>query len=177
MDPITASGLAASAVQFADIAARTILSAVKLLRELRDAPTRARELLEDVEHSIPLVIAILEPGARLVDRLTPQQFSRLSPSILRVRLGMEDLQRALKLLVSNEERTNVNRKGKAVQRGWKAVVSLVKQGDISEKAARVQQLNLELIRELEVVGLDLQVMQRYIILDYPYSCPIICSCR
>lgn len=158
MDPITSLGVEAASVQLAGAAARALLGTVKLLRHFRDAPPKVKQLLDDVERSVTRVAAILEPGGMLAQLLKPEHFARLAPCVLRTRHGLEDLQNAVKPLVPGQDDL-----GKSLPRLWKAAVSLAKEKDIQGKAERVRDLNLELVCELEVVGLNLHFAQGHVL--------------
>lgn len=164
MDPVTAVGVASAVVQFIDVAARALLKTIRLVRGLRDVPSHISLLLADVDRSTVRIsyasTAMLKPGSKLLNRLSTDQFSRLSLWAQQVRLAMEDLHRALTPLCEDQQSSpsySFTRKGKAaVQRVWTAVVSIVKQEEIARMVSRVDKLNLELMRELEFIALEIQ---------------------
>lgn len=48
MQPVSIVGLAAGAVQFADVGDRALLAMIILLKDLKETPKRMAELLQDV---------------------------------------------------------------------------------------------------------------------------------
>lgn len=166
MEPATALGAAAGGVQLIDVAGRVLLGSLRLVRELHDIPIRTAALLRDVERSTSRILNIrhtlLQPGARVFDTLPAESFARLSSTELQLRLAMEELQRLLSLLHDNASQassttTSTWARGKiAVRRAWGAVVTVQKQDDVTAKLEKVDRLNLEMVRELEVAGLEMQ---------------------
>jgi hypothetical protein len=99
MDPVTALGAAAGGFQLVDVAARALIATVRGLRSLREAPARTAAHLAEVEKSLLRIsrvsAALLQPGTKVFDKLTVEQFGRLSSCALDARLAMEGLQRLL----------------------------------------------------------------------------------
>ncbi|MCJ1262381.1 hypothetical protein MMC22_002251 [Lobaria immixta] len=58
MEPVSAVGLAAGAVQFADVGVGALIGMVKLLKRLKETPKRMAELLQDVGKSIQRIITL-----------------------------------------------------------------------------------------------------------------------
>lgn len=58
MDPVSAVGLAASAVQFADVGVRALIGMLQLLKRLKHTPKQMTELLRDVDKSIQRIHAL-----------------------------------------------------------------------------------------------------------------------
>lgn len=168
MDPITALGAAAGGVQLVDVAARAVMASLKLVRELHGAPVRTAALLADVERSTSRILrisaALLQPATTFFENIPPDSFARLSSCAGQLRHAMDDLQQLLISLCNNGANTalssttgGVRKKGKtAVRKVWSAVVTVKKQEEVADMLARVDRLNLDMIRELEVVGLEMQ---------------------
>ncbi|KAK1754889.1 hypothetical protein QBC47DRAFT_382070 [Echria macrotheca] len=161
MDPISTLGAAAGGIQLVDFAARAFVGSLKLVRELRDAPARVEALLADVERSTSRILHIsdvlLKPGATFFDNLSADHFARLSSCSLQVRRAMDDLRQLLASLCESGKASSSSVQRKmAVRRLWRAVVTVQKQDEVANMLEKVDRLNLELIRELEVVGLEMQ---------------------
>ena len=58
MDPISAIGIAAGAMQFADFSGRVIIEGLSVLRSLKHDPEKIKELLQDLEWSIERIAAL-----------------------------------------------------------------------------------------------------------------------
>lgn len=151
IDPATALGLA---LQLAE----SVLGTVRRLQELRGTPDRVARLLEEVQQSLSRLKAILEPVTH------SELAARLALICEPVRSALEELYDVLRPLVSipPSEGSHGAARLEVIARAWKAVVSLTKQDEISEKLQRVQRLNVDLLRELDVFGLELQ---KYVTLE------------
>ena len=159
MEPITALGAAAAGLQLVDVAARALMGAVGLARNLRDAPARTEKLLVDVDRSVAQILHIsatlLQPGSRFCDALSPDQVTRLSTCASQTGDAMDAL-RILLVSLCGAGHPGSSR-GKAIlQRAWSAVIAAHKQDEVSELLARAERLNLDMIRELELIGLEMQ---------------------
>jgi hypothetical protein len=159
MEPITALGAAAGGLQLVDVAARALMGVVRLARNLRDAPTRTEKLLVDVDRSVAQILHIsatlLQPGSRFCDGLSPDQVTRLSTCALQTGEAMDALRILLGSLCGAGH--SGGSRGKAIlQRTWSAVIAAHKQDEVSELLARAERLNLEIVRELELIGLEMQ---------------------
>jgi len=75
MDPLTSLGTAAASVQLVGAAARALLGAVSVVRNLRDAPAHTALLLSDVNRSTSHILSI--SNAQLFYRLA---HASLTPS-------------------------------------------------------------------------------------------------
>ncbi|KAK4160822.1 hypothetical protein QBC43DRAFT_109521 [Cladorrhinum sp. PSN259] len=162
MDPVTVLGGAAAGIQVVDVAARALLGSIKLIYGLCDAPDRTQSLLSDVEKSSARVshicTTLLKPGSDLYNALSPEQYARLSPCINHVSRAMRDTQSLLSKLCATTG--SPNQHASHLRRTWKAALALVRHEEVVETLARVDRLNLELLREVEVVGLEIQATIR-----------------
>ncbi|KAK4457676.1 hypothetical protein QBC42DRAFT_278542 [Cladorrhinum samala] len=158
MDPVAALGAAAAGIQIVGVAAKALLTSIKLVRDLRDAPDRVRSLLNDVENSSRrvshLCMTLLQPGAKLRNALSPDQYARLSPCAQQVRQAMTDADSTLSKLCGPSNPSG--QQPSALRRTWKAALALVRHEEITEKLDRVDRSNLELLRELQVIGVEIQ---------------------
>jgi len=161
MEPLTALGAAAASVQLVELAARSIMGATTLVRKLREIPERTAKLLVDVDRSAQRIVnmstLLLQPNPRTRSGLSTEQCARLSNCAAEARRAMDDLQRLLASLCDNSA-PGSNRGKAVVQRTWKAVTAVYKQDQVAEMLSRVDRLNLEVVRELELVSLEMQVV-------------------
>ncbi|KAK3995174.1 hypothetical protein QBC44DRAFT_320630 [Cladorrhinum sp. PSN332] len=158
MDPVSGLGAAAAGIQVVDVAARALLGGIKLIRDLRDTPNRTRSLLDDVERSSTRVshicTTLLQPRATLRDALCPEQYDRLLPSAQQVSQAMNDAQGLLLKLCGPT--SSSSKHPSRLRQTWKAAEALVHQEEVAEKLKRVDRVNTELLRELQIVGLEMQ---------------------
>ena len=154
-EPISLLGAAASAVQFGDVAGRALLETVKLLKNLKGTPTRMFQQLQDVTKSIERIFDIcnmtLAPNTQVFIHLTPQQLQRIEDALLDAKLAMESLHQSLQRLFPKHTLAADNALGSF----WRAVVSVTKEDEIEGKVQRINRLNQELMRELQIADLEM----------------------
>lgn len=159
MEPLTVLGAAAASVQLVELAARSIMGATNSARHLREIPERTAELLVDVDRSAQRIVnmsALLKPSAHALRSLSTEQSARLSNCTLQASQAMDDLRQLLTSLCDDGGPGHSRGKA-AVQRTWKAVMAVYKQDQVTEMLSKVDRLNLEVVRELEFVSLEMQV--------------------
>lgn len=166
MDPLTSLGTVAASVQLVGVAARALLGTVSVVRDLRDAPAHTALLLSDVNRSTSHILsisnALLQAGARLFDAIPAAQLAHLASCTAQMRLAMEELQTLLSSLCNNSQPStpgqlsNADRGKAAIKRAWNSVVAVHRRDDIARMLARVDRLNLEMIKLLEIAGLEMQ---------------------
>lgn len=160
MEPVSAVGLAAGAVQFADIGVHTLIGMVKLLKRLKESPKRMAELLDDVDRSIQRIHALrdaIQHPNSLFTHLSPTQFQRVMANVDDANQANIDLQNTLEPLF---------RKGKIARRdwvkiAWRSVVSVSMEHRITEKFTRIEWLNQEIMSEMQLTGLEMQAKLEY----------------
>jgi len=79
---------------------------------------------------------------------------------------MEELQTLLSSLCKNSQPSpagqlsNADRGRAAIKRAWNSVVAVHRRDDVARMLARVDRLNLEMIKSLELAGLEMQVSSK-----------------
>jgi len=159
-DPITILGAAAAGFQLGEAGCKALIGGISLLRKLRKAPKRVRGLLGETEASIARLsyvrTTVLLPGSAVAVRLTPDQLSRLNVVVLEGEQAMQALEHEIKDLVPL-----TGSKAASLQRTWKSVVSLTKEDAITELLANINRANVEILREIAVLGLESDASLRY----------------
>ena len=161
MDPISAFGVAGGAVQLGDIGVRGLIGMVQLLRRLKETPKEMRELLHDVEKSVPRICELqntMSQPSPLFTYRSGTQVQRLMTVVNDAHQAAIDLQQSLKPLFS--ERNVVSRSW--IKRTWVSVVSASMQSTIAQKVARIERLDREIASELQLAGLNRQAKQEYV---------------
>ncbi|KAK5663404.1 hypothetical protein OQA88_3833 [Cercophora sp. LCS_1] len=161
-----ALGAIAAAVQLVDVAARALVHTIELVRKLHDAPRRTRTLLNEVEKSTLWVLRtsqrLLQPGARFSNDLSDDQLASLSTCIEETRRAMDDARSFLARLCDGTTSEPLSTcVGQAqpktvLRRALGAMAMVGNQEEIGHMLGQVGRLNLELLGELEVVGLEMQ---------------------
>jgi hypothetical protein len=151
-DPLSIFGAAAAATQ---LVATILLESIRLAKDLKDVPNKLALTLYDVERSTTqfqhMCGVVLQPGSNVFAQLDPAMLGGLVNTTTELRQAMKEVQSILQPLVdTNPSRT------KPFQRLWRSIMSLVKEKDVEEKLRRIDRLNLEVIQQLAITGLDLQ---------------------
>lgn len=160
MDPVSAVGLAAGAVQLADVSVRALMGMVMLLKRLRETPKRMVELLQDVDKSIQRIHALrnaLQQPNSLFTHLSVAQFQRVMGIVDDAHQATIELQHALEPLF---------RKGNIAGHGWakntwRSVVSVSMEPRIAQKITRIKWLNGEVMSEMQLTGLEMHAYLEY----------------
>jgi hypothetical protein len=151
-DPLSIiSGLTAG-VQLVSTVAQALLATIKLIRDLKDVPERLALLLGEVEDSISRLCNSCNAGSNIFRNLDPSQLDRLSRSASALYPALQEIHDMLVPLMSNSRD-----KGRSVCGLWKSLVSLKVEKELLEKLQRLNRLNMEMIRELGTIGLEVQV--------------------
>lgn len=161
MDPVTAIGLTAGAVQFVDAGGRALLASIKLLRDLKEAPKRMSELLQDVDKSVQRVYAlraaVQQPSSALFSHLSKEQMQQVKESIDDAYRATVELQSALTLVAGNSH-TRLHGRGKQV---WRSVVSVMMERNVELKITRIERLNRAITQDLQITNMKLQAEHKY----------------
>lgn len=152
-------GLAAG-LQLVQEAAKALLLTIKFMQDLRETPKKLAVLLGDVESTMSRLCCICNAGSKAFQGLSPLQMERLSRLAGTLYPALQDIHKMLLPL----QKTTLSHE-KPVRRLWTAVVSLKIESTLQEKLERVNRLNLDVLRELGVVGVELQVTTTGLILD------------
>ena len=154
-DPISAVGLGAGAIQFADIGVKTLIGLFKLLERLKHTPKRMSELLHDMDSTIlrihGLQKAIHEPNS-ILKNLSSAQFQRVEGNLNDAHQTVLDLQNALEPLFRRSDSSGYD----WAKDTWRSVVSVSMETRIAEQIARLKWLNGEMMSEIQLVGLEMQ---------------------
>ncbi|KAH8898817.1 hypothetical protein GQ53DRAFT_836843 [Thozetella sp. PMI_491] len=148
-------GLAAG-LQLVQQAAQALLGTIKLLKDLQEVPDRLAILLDDVDSSISRLCCICDASSKTFHSLQMDLISRSANALYP---ALQDIHDMLNPLVGSPRA-----RGWPVRRLWKALVSLKIEQEMSAKLQRLNRLNLDLIRELGMVGLEVQVASQGLIL-------------
>ncbi|KAK3176097.1 hypothetical protein OEA41_007419 [Lepraria neglecta] len=151
-DPLSIIGGLAAGIQLASTAAQALLATVKLIRDLKDIPERLTLLLGEVENSISRLCQSCNAGSKILQNLDRPQLDRLSGSVAALYPVMLDIHNMLMPLVYTSKE-----KGASVRGLWQLLVSLKVEKELSQKLERLNGLNIEMIRELGILGLEVQV--------------------
>lgn len=154
MDPISAIGTVAASVQFADVAFRGILQTIKFLRALEGTPAKIKKLLAGVDKSIIRIVQIQRTLQKSPNHgsslLSTAQLAALNCSLSDGLQAMNGLQTLLEPLVRAQDGQSGPR------RLWNAVVARKLWPDIEEYLQDIQRQNDDILRELQLSGLDMQ---------------------
>lgn len=152
-DPLTIVGAVAAGVQLGEAGCKALIGSIALLRNLRNAPRRMKTLLLETEASIARLTyvrtTVLQPGSSLATKLTAVQLARVMSLLLEGEQAMQSLERDLEHLVPQ-----IGSKPGAMKRTWKSVVSLTKEDELKEHLEHIDRANMEMIRELQFLGLE-----------------------
>jgi len=157
MDPASAVGIAAASLQFAGVTVKGVLGGIGLLKSLKETPVRLTELLRDVDKSVARIIHLQQtiqgPDSGWVRRLSHVQLLALRATVDDAYQAMVRLQVTLEPLFGNQNAETQTR----AKRMWRSVVSLKMERDIEEKLETIQRHNDQIVRELQLSGLDIQI--------------------
>lgn len=143
-------GLAAG-MQLVQTAAEALLATIKLMRALKGIPEKLALLLNDVDDSITRLCNSCNAGSKLFLSLDQAKTERLSQCATALYPVLQEIHRMLIPLIKDHK----GRSG-PFRRLWKTLVSLSVEKELSEKLERLDRLNIEIVRELGMIGLEMQ---------------------
>ena len=151
-EPLLIVGGLAAGLQLVTTAAQALLATIKLMRDIKDAPERLALLLGEVDDSISRLCHSCNAGSKIFQNLDLPQLDRLSRSITTLYPALQGIHNMLMPLTYNS-------KGKRapVRSLWQSLISLKVERELSEKLERLNRLNMEMIREIGMLGLEVQV--------------------
>ena len=158
-DPISIIGGLAAGIQLVSMAAQALLATIKLVRDLKDVPEKLALLLGEVEDSISRLCQSVNAGSKIFQNLDNPQLNRLSRSAAALFPAMQEISDILMPLVYRS-----NGKGASIRSLWQSFVSLNIERKLSQKLERLNGLNIEMIRELGIIGLEVQVTTNGLVL-------------
>ncbi|KAK8121847.1 hypothetical protein PG984_010517 [Apiospora sp. TS-2023a] len=148
-DPLSILGGATAGLELVSIAAQALLTTLKLIRELRDMPRMLSSLLQEVNDSTSRLYSSCSNGARLVQDLEPVQTARLTQCVDLRHTTLRSIQSILTPLVVAKSSWAAG-----ISQLWKPVMYLGMRKEVEERLKRTNRLNIDLIRELELIGLE-----------------------
>ena len=151
-------GLAAG-IQLVSTTAKALLATVKLIRDLKEIPERLTLLLYEMEESISRLYQSCNMGSTLFQDLDLPRLDRLSTSVLALDAALRKVHNVLRPLVCDSKR-----KGRSLRILWRSVVMIQIEKELAEKLERLNRLNLEMIRELGLLGLEVQLTTKELIM-------------
>ncbi|RWA10455.1 hypothetical protein EKO27_g4649 [Xylaria grammica] len=152
MDPLSVVGGLAAGIQLVSMGAQALLVTIKLVKDLKDVPQRLLVLLNDVDDSISRLCYSCNAGSQLFRMLDPPQLDRLAKTATALYPALQDIHKLLEPLVGDRQGQKT-----PVRRLWNSILSLKVQKELAEKLKRLDRLNMEVVRELGTVGLEVQV--------------------
>ncbi|KAI0446382.1 hypothetical protein F4803DRAFT_41754 [Xylaria telfairii] len=152
MDPLSLIGGLASGIQLVSMGAQALLVTIKLIKDLKNVPQRLVVLLNDVDDSISRLCYSCNAGSQLFRMLDPHQLDRLARTATALYPALQDIHKLLEPLVNDKQGRKTS-----VHRLWNSILCLKMEKDLSEKLKRLDRLNMEVVRELGTVGLEVQV--------------------
>ena len=151
-DPLSCIGGLAAGMQLLSTASRALLATIRLVRDLKDIPEKLALLLGEVEDSISRLCQSCNAGSRIFQNLDRPQLNRLSRSTAVLYTAMQEIYNILVPLVYKSKG-----RGASIRGLWQLFVSLKVERRLSQKLERLNGLNIEMIRELGMIGLEFQV--------------------
>ena len=164
MDPVSVVGLAAGAVQFADVGFRALIGMIKLLKRLKETPKQMTDLLQDLDKSIQRIQALrntIQQPDSLFTHLSITQIHRVTTTLDDACQAATDLQHVLEPLF----RQSNTSKHSWARNTWRSAVSVSMETEIAAKIARIKWLNSEVMSEMQISGLEMQAKLEYVYLS------------
>lgn len=159
MDPVSAVGIAAASAQFAGVAGKRVLRGIGLLKGLKGTPTRLSALLSDIDKSITRIHHLQglldDDQSNLTRLLSPEQVATLRGAVGDAHNATTELQLVLDPLFGPQNNIGTGLRGSA-KRLWRDVISVKVEKEIEENIDKVRRMNDEVLRELQLGGLDLE---------------------
>ena len=151
-DPLSCIGGLAAGIQLLSTASRALLATIKLVRDLKEIPEKLALLLSEVEDSISRLSQSCNAGSSIIQNLDHPQVNRVSRSASALYQAMQEIYNILVPLVYKGKG-----KGASIRGLWQSFMSLKVERKLSQKLERLNGLNIAMIRELGMIGLEVQV--------------------
>ncbi|KAJ8106464.1 hypothetical protein OPT61_g9521 [Boeremia exigua] len=152
-DPLSILGGVAAGVQLVSTAAQALLATIQLMKDLEEVPERLALLMCEVEASISRLCQSCNAGSKIIRKLDIPQQNRLSKSAAALYTAMAEIHSVLTPLMYKSKRNGTP----SVRGLWQSFVSLKVERELTEKLKRLNRLNIEMIKELGLVGLEIQL--------------------
>ncbi|KAL8341603.1 hypothetical protein RB598_003504 [Gaeumannomyces tritici] len=153
-DPLSALGVATAGLELGLVAAKSILGAAKLIRELKDAPKEASEMVDDLTHAAARIGSL----SSITSDLTPEQHARLYRPIAEFNAATESLVGKLEVLTAGKGQKD--RKRGAFKRTMNRALYLQMRDDVRAERVRLDRLDQEVKGELQVILAESQGLIR-----------------
>ncbi|KAI1749442.1 hypothetical protein F4782DRAFT_542182 [Xylaria castorea] len=152
MDPFSIVGGLGAGIQLVSMGAQAFLVTIKLIKDLKDVLQRLVLLLNDVDDSISRFCYSCNAGSQLFRMLDLPQLDRLSRTATALFPALQDIHDLLELWINDRQGRKTS-----VRRLWNSILLLKIEKELLEKLKRLDRLNMEVVRELGTVGLEVQV--------------------
>ncbi|KAJ6139937.1 hypothetical protein N7471_006423 [Penicillium samsonianum] len=144
-------GGVAAGMQMVSVAAQALLTTIKLVKSLKEVPEKLARLLNEVDDSISRLCHSCNTGSKFYLSLDPAQTENLSRCASMLFPALQDIHNKLIPLTKDSQS-----RAKPIHRIWKTFLSLKVEKELVEKLERLNRLNIEVVRELGVIGLEMQ---------------------
>ncbi|KAH7240789.1 uncharacterized protein BKA55DRAFT_693035 [Fusarium redolens] len=151
-DPLSIVGGLAAGLQLVSMAGKALLATIKLLQDLQEVPGQLAQLLREVDDSISRLCYSCRGGSHIFSNLDPAQEKRLTCIADSLHPVLQEIHNMITPLFPNRQG-----KRKAINQFWNSIVSLKVEKELSQKLEKLNRLNIEMVRELGVVGLEVQL--------------------
>ncbi|KAI5468038.1 hypothetical protein BGZ63DRAFT_450072 [Mariannaea sp. PMI_226] len=169
MDPVTVLGAGAAAVQLAEFGAKGLIGIIRLAKDLRNVPNRLKILLTDVEKALQRIEALhgalQDPASTMVTQLQASQVEALRVLVADAHSTIECVYQKLRHISEPKVQANLG----SVRRAWRAMVSLKLEQELEKKLEKIQRINTDLTRQLQVATIEMQSDQSVRIADITKS--------
>lgn len=155
MDPVSAFGIIAGALQIADSSANALLASVRIVKDAKTTPKWLKDLLHDVENSVDHVSnlkGVLEGLNSLLDGVSANQLHQAKVNLTSISEAAVSFKNILKPLVNVQGASNHYK----LKRINAAMKSVVERSNIEQQALRLLLLNQTLSVSLEGIILESQ---------------------
>lgn len=154
------TGPVASGLQLAEGSFKGLVKTVRMVKHLREVPYKLAKLLEEMEtsasHFEHLCSDLLKHDSELHKHIqSPSLLNRVIHTVTALREAIDEINEFLSPLA--EFGTEAETKSLPINRLWKSVVSLRMEKELPNKLERLGRLHTNLLRELSVVGIELQL--------------------
>jgi hypothetical protein len=152
VEPISLFGGLAAGIQLVCTAAHALLVTIKLVKTFKDLPIKLSLLLSDVENSINRLCHSCNLGSTIISTMDITQIERLTQSTIVLHSALQDIHRKLVNLTHDEYAREI-----PGRRLWQTFMSLTAEKELAEKLERLNRLNVEMLKELSLLGLEMQI--------------------
>jgi hypothetical protein len=152
-DPLTIIGGLAASLQLVSMAGQALLNTIKLVQHLEEVPVQLAQLLDEVNDSILRLCFVCRAESKIFEMLDPTRLERLSRTAGVLHKALKETHDILTPLASSHQS-----KGRSMRHLCKSMVSLKVEKELARKLERLHRLNLDVVRELGVLGLEMQAM-------------------